>query len=162
MLGVGQGYRPGLLGWTVARHGEYYAAKWGFGRYFEAKVGAEMSDFLSRVDDPGNHLFWVADDTGPVATLSLDGGDSEEGLAHLRWFFASDAARGQGIGQRLLEAAISAAKGDGAAGIFLWTFNGLDAARRVYEKSGFRQVRETEDTTWGIAVTEQRFELRFT
>ena len=38
---------------------------------------------------------------------------------------------------------------------------GLDAARRVYERAGFRMVGEAEGDTWGTRVREQRFELDF-
>ena len=161
MLAVQSGYSPGILGWAVAEHGRYYAREWGFGAYFEAKVAAGMAEFLGRLDGPGNHLFRVEDDEGPMATMSLDGDDAEEGLAHLRWFIASDRARGQGLGHRLMTATLDAARGDGARGIYLTTFAGLGAARRLYEKFGFRLVHEAEDMTWGPKMQEQRFELRF-
>ena len=157
---IHQGYTPGLLGWTVAEHGRYYAREWGFGPYFETKVAAGMADFVRRLDAPGNHIWWAGDDT-PIATLTLDGGDAEEGLSHLRWFIASDAARGQGSGGQLMARACDAARADGAAGIYLTTFAGLDAARRLYESYGFQLVHEAEDTTWGTPVREQRFEMRF-
>ena len=158
---IRQGYSPGILGWCVAEHGKYYAREWGFGAYFEAKVGAGMADFLGRLDHAGNHLFWLGDSEGPLACLSLDGDDAEDGLSHLRWFIASDRARGRGAGRRLLGRVVAAAREDGAAGIYLTTFAGLDAARNLYEAEGFRLVHEAEDMTWGRMVKEQRFELRF-
>ena len=42
--------------------------------------------------------------------------------------------------------------------VYLTTFAGLDAARALYERHGFRLVEEGEDTTWGVKVTEQLFE----
>ena len=158
---IASGYAPGLLGWCVAEHGTYYAAEWGFGPYFETKVAAEMADFVRRLDDPGNHIFRAEDGHGFLATVSLDGGDAEDGLAHLRWFIACDRARGRGVGHALLQQTCAAARRDGAMGIFLWTFAGLDAARKLYEHAGFSLVREVEDNTWGTPVREQRFELRF-
>jgi len=155
----GSGYVPGVLGWCTARHGQYYAAEWGFGLFFETGVAADMAAFLRRLDEPGNHVFWARDRDGFCATLSIDGGDAEDGLAHLRWFIADARTRGQGVGGRLIERAIAAVREDGAAGVYLWTFAGLDAARRVYEKAGFRLVKEIEDTTWGTPVLEQRFEV---
>jgi glycerol-3-phosphate dehydrogenase len=41
----------------------------------------------------------------------------------------------------------------------LWTFDGLEAARHLYEKAGFRLAHQQRGTQWGIAVDEQRFEL---
>ena len=139
---------------TIRRNGA-------FGRFFETKVGAEMAEFLTRIDAPGNQVFWARDDDGLAASVSLDADDSENGLWHLRWFIAAARLRGQGVGARLVGSCVEAARAGRAAGIFLWTFAGLDAARRIYERAGFRLVREAEDTTWGRTVTEQRFELRF-
>ena len=157
----GHGYRPGILGWCVAEHAQYYAGEWDFGAYFEAKVASGMADFIGRLDRPDCHLFWAADAEGLLATLSLDGGDREQGLTHLRWFIASDRARGQGVGLRLIETAIDTARTDGFDGIFLTTFAGLDAARRLYDKTGFVLDHESENTTWGPKMLEQRFVLRF-
>jgi hypothetical protein len=42
--------------------------------------------------------------------------------------------------------------------IYLNTFAGLDAARRLYERAGFVLTQQQTDTTWGIPVEEQRFE----
>ena len=155
------GYRAGLLGWCVAEHARYYSAHWGFGVFFETKVATEMADFLRRLQDAGNHLFSAADDTDFLATVTLDGGDAQEGLAHLRWFIASNRARGQGLGRRLLDKCLYTARADGADGVYLTTFAGLDAARRLYEDAGFALVTEAEDATWGRVVHEQRFEVRF-
>lgn len=161
-ISFGEGHLPGLLGWCVAEHGRHYAEAWGFGPFFECKVACEMASFLARLDQhPANRLFWATDDHGPVATVSLDAGDSEDGLAHLRWFITAERSRGQGVGTTLLASGLDAARHHCADGIFLTTFDGLLAARALYEKAGFRLVNEVEDTTWGKAVREQRFEMRF-
>ena len=44
--------------------------------------------------------------------------------------------------------------------VYLWTFEGLDAARHLYEKSGFCLVEQREGMEWGIKVLEQKFELQ--
>ena len=43
--------------------------------------------------------------------------------------------------------------------VYLWTFEGLHAARHLYEKFGFRLVEQTEGLQWGKRVAEQKFEL---
>jgi RimJ/RimL family protein N-acetyltransferase len=43
--------------------------------------------------------------------------------------------------------------------VYLETFEGLHAARHLYEKFGFKLVHQTEETQWGKKVTEQMFEL---
>ena len=39
----------------------------------------------------------------------------------------------------------------------LWTFKGLNAARRLYERAGFTLVEERPGARWGTEVLEQRF-----
>ncbi|MEM9059715.1 MAG: GNAT family N-acetyltransferase [Pseudomonadota bacterium] len=158
---IGEGARPGLLGWCVAEHGRYYALEWGFGTVFEAKVATEMAAFLMRADAPGCHVWWAEDAEGFVGTVTIDSGDKDDGRSHLRWFITSERVRGQGLGNRLIEAALTAARSDGASGVYLNTFAGLDAARRLYEKHGFNLVAEHSDVTWGTEVLEQRFEVTF-
>jgi hypothetical protein len=36
----------------------------------------------------------------------------------------------------------------------------LDAARALYERHGFELTEERPDRTWGVEMTEQRFDLR--
>ena len=42
--------------------------------------------------------------------------------------------------------------------VWLTSFRGLDAARALYERHGFRLVCEEPATSWGTPVLEQRFE----
>ena len=46
--------------------------------------------------------------------------------------------------------------------IYLWTFEGLPAARHLYEKAGFKLAEEHKGTQWGSEVNEQRFECVLT
>ncbi|STV41118.1 GNAT family transcriptional regulator [Klebsiella pneumoniae] len=39
----------------------------------------------------------------------------------------------------------------------LWTFKGLDAARKLYESFGFTLIREWQGEQWGKVMTEQQF-----
>jgi hypothetical protein len=39
------------------------------------------------------------------------------------------------------------------------TFEGLDAARHLYEKNGFRLAEQQRGIQWGREVNEQRFVL---
>jgi GNAT superfamily N-acetyltransferase len=78
--------------------------------------------------------------------------------AHLRWFIVSDAWRGKGAGRRLIHTALSFCRNRGYAQVHLWTFEGLNAARHLYEQAGFKLVEEHRGTQWGTGVNEQRFE----
>ena len=41
--------------------------------------------------------------------------------------------------------------------VYLWTFKGLDTARHLYEKNGFRLAQEKAGNQWGTTVVEQKF-----
>ena len=70
----------------------------------------------------------------------------------------SDALRRKGAGNRLINAAIDFCRSKHYNKIYLWTFEGLDAAKHLYEKSGFKLVEANKGTQWGTEVNEQRFE----
>lgn len=162
---VSQGYRPGILGRMLQMHAEYYARTAGFGAAFETKLAAEMGAFFSRLgagpaDNLGNgpNGFWVAGlDGRAVGTIAIDGEDLGPGVAHLRWFILAEGLRGRGLGKRLLEAALAFVDGRGLRETRLWTFQGLDAARHLYERAGFALVEEKPGRQWGTDVLEQQF-----
>jgi GNAT superfamily N-acetyltransferase len=155
-----EGYQPGSVGRVAELHGVYYHEHWGFGLFFEAKVATELSDFLKRHDE-GRDGFWTALMDGRVeGSIAIDGIHGQSEGAHLRWFILSDALRGKGVGKQLIDKAINFCRTKGYKKIYLWTFEGLNAARHLYERSGFKLVEERRGTRWGTEVTEQRFECR--
>jgi GNAT superfamily N-acetyltransferase len=155
-----RGYVPGSIGRVAELHGTYYHDHWGFGLFFEAKVAAELSAFLGRYDEERDG-FWTALVEGRVeGSIVIDGVHAESEGAHLRWFIMSDTLRGQGMGHRLINAAIDFCRNKGYKRVYLWSFEGLDAARYPYEKAGFRLVEQRRGTQRGVEVNEQRFELQ--
>ena len=159
---VRSGFFPGAIGRVVELHGAYYHTLWGFGAVFEAKVASELAQFFGRYD-PDRDGFWTASVSGRVeGAITIDGAHAGADGAHLRWFIMSDALRGKGVGNRLIQAAVDFCRGRGYSRAYLWTFEGLHAARHLYEKAGFRLVEQNRGTQWGTEVSEQRFELRLT
>jgi uncharacterized protein YhfF/GNAT superfamily N-acetyltransferase len=150
-------YLPGAIGTIGRLHGEYYAREHGFGVLFESKVSREFAEFATRFD-PVRDGMWFVIDRGEVhGSIVVDGhGDGRQ--AHLRWLMLSDAMRGRGQGHRLMDAAMAFCRRAGYRRVYLNTFKGLDAARTLYERAGFRLVGEQRGETWGHAVIEQRFE----
>jgi GNAT superfamily N-acetyltransferase len=153
------GYIPGSIGRIVELHGTYYHQSWGFGLFFEARVARDMSEFLSRFDETRDGFWTVCLDNRVEGCVAIDGIKATTNGAHLRWFILSLGTRGRGFGNRLMEEAISFCKKRGYRKVYLWTFKGLDAARYLYEKFGFKLEKETEGSQWGTKVTEQKFEL---
>ena len=158
-----KGYISGAIGRVAELHGTYYSLNWGFGLFFEAKVATELAAFLSRPDGAGDG-FWAVTQAGRIeGSIAIDGSrarDADREGAHLRWFIVSDALRGTGLGRRLLETAVGFCRERGYPRISLWTFEGLDAARHLYESAGFRLAEQRRGAQWGVEVNEQRFELR--
>lgn len=152
-----QGYRPGLLGRTVQMHATYYSRAVGFGSAFEARVAADMATFLLRLDNPCNAIWSAVLEGQVVGTIAIDGEDLGGGAAHLRWFIVDDGLRGAGIGRALMAAAMGFVDASGFTETRLWTFRGLDAARRLYERAGFALVEEKPGRQWGDEVLEQQF-----
>jgi ribosomal protein S18 acetylase RimI-like enzyme len=149
------GLQAGLLGNITAAHGKYYADKWGFGVFFEAKVARECGGFLERAQ-PDDLVLSAWQNSVFLGSMIVDLHDPDaHDMAHLRWFIVSQP--GLGIGRAMMARAVQHLDGLGKA-CFLTTFSGLDAARKLYEDFGFVLVEETESQTWGISVAEQRFE----
>lgn len=153
------GYLPGAIGRIVELHANYYHLDWGFGLFFEARVAREMSEFLSRFNETRDGLWIVSFNDRIEGGIAIDGIKARTDGAHLRWFILSEEVRGRGFGHRLMEEAISFCKKKDYRKIYLQTFEGLHAARHLYEKFGFRLVHQAEGTQWGNNVTEQKFEL---
>lgn len=156
-------YRPGALSRVCEMQTLYYAREWDFGLPFETKIAAELATFLTNFDAE-NDLFRIAVRDGEIlGSITIIGHDvgADENMAHLRWFIMDDRLRGTGTGGELLRRAIDFSRESGRRGIYLWTFEGLTAARHLYEKAGFRLVESNPGMTWGKQVTEQRFDLLF-
>jgi hypothetical protein len=92
------GYRPGCIADIVALQARYYAREWNFGLAFEAKVAAELAEFLPRMDVSRDLFVTVYEGDRLKGSIVVDvSGGGPEG-AHLRWFIVSDEARGTGLG----------------------------------------------------------------
>lgn len=156
---IHKGYVCGCIGKVVELHARYYHRLVGFDLAFECKLAQELSEFCQRYDVRGDGL-WLAMHDGEIeGSIAIDGSGAAKDGAHLRWFIASDKGRGTGTGTALLAAALDFCRAKNYPRVYLWTFDGLEAARHLYEKAGFRLASQQRGTQWGIAVDEQRFEL---
>ena len=151
------GYQPGLVGRVAEMHATFYSAHSSFGQFFESKVASGVAEFAGRLSEPCNRV-WTANLNGRiVGSLAVDGDDLGDNMAHLRWFILDDGCRGSGVGRQMMAEAMNFCDIRGFAETHLWTFKGLDAARKLYESCGFQLVHEEEGSNWGTPVTEQQF-----
>lgn len=155
-------YQPGDAGQLLTLHATYYPKHWGFpGRRFEALLARDMADLLARLDDPRNGIWSAERDGAYGGGIAIDGSGTPPD-AQLRWFILGDAVRGQGAGRVMLDTALDHCRQHGLASVYLHTFAGLDAARRLYEAAGFVLTEERDNDSWGIKLKEQRFCLDLT
>ncbi|MFH2218840.1 MAG: GNAT family N-acetyltransferase [Pseudomonadota bacterium] len=154
-----KGYVTGAVGRITELHAVYYHQEWGFGQFFEVKVAGELSAFLERFDETRDG-FWTACLNGRVeGSIVIDGANAESEGAHLRWFILSPEVRGRGLGNRLMDTVLRFCRDLNYARVYLWTFEGLHAARHLYEKFGFELVAQHEGNQWGTRAIEQKFLL---
>ena len=154
---VFRSHRPGDMGWVIQRHGELYHALRSWDASFEALV-AEISARFLRDFDPTAERSWIAELDGErVGSCFLTRRDEETG--QLRMLLVEPRARGRGIGRRLVAECVAHARRVGYRRMVLYTSQGLDSARRLYEAEGFRLVEETPRHEWGADHVEQWWEL---
>lgn len=140
---------PGDLGWVIERHGSRYASEYGWDATFEALVARIVADFAER-RDPRREAAWIAELDGArvgcvFCTTSPDAHDT----AQLRLLLVEPSARGAGVGTRLVEECLRFAGRSGYRRITLWTNDVLLAARRIYQRAGFRCDRREPHHSFG-------------
>jgi DNA-binding MarR family transcriptional regulator/GNAT superfamily N-acetyltransferase len=151
--------RPGDLGWIVQRHGVRYAEECGFDVTFEALVAGVVADFGAG-HDPAREAAWIAEVDGePVGSVLCVRHDDE--TAKLRLLLVEPTARGLGVGARLVEECVRFARRAGYRRMVLWTVEGLDQARRIYQRTGFALVGERPQRLFGRDVVGQDWEYVF-
>ena len=153
------GYYPGVVGKITEIHATYYHENWGLDISFETQVGRELSEFMSDFEQYRDG-FWVATIDGEFSgAVAIDGSETEGEGARLRWFIVLPKFQGRGIGGTLIKRAIDFCKEVGFKKVYLWTFEGLDEARSLYERMGFRLSEEHRVHQWGQNIKEQKFQL---
>ena len=156
-----RGYHPGVVGKITELHAVYYHENWGFDVTFETQVGGELSEFVRHFDGKRDGLWVAVKKDGFAGAIAIDGVNAFDEGARLRWFIVDPQYQGCGIGKNLIAQAIAFCKQKGFPKVFLWTFKGLEAARRLYEAAGFQLCEESQVAQWGQTIKEQKYELQF-
>ena len=154
-----QGYYPGVVGKITEIHAVYYHENWGFDVSFETEVGKELSEFVGQFDADRDGL-WVAKKKGEFAgAIAIDGHNAFTDGVRLRWFIVVPEFQKSGIGKELILRAIEFCKRKRYPKVYLWTFEGLTKARRLYEAVNFKLCGQDEIAQWGQTIKVQKFEL---
>lgn len=158
-------HRPGDMGWVVSRHGALYADKYAWEAGFEALVARIAADFLERFDAK-REACWIAERDGAnVGSVCLVQARDEatqtpqSGVAQLRLLLVEPAARGLGLGERLVGECQRFARRAGYRKIRLWTQSELLAARGIYRKAGYVLTHSEPHHSFGHDLVGETWEL---
>jgi N-acetylglutamate synthase-like GNAT family acetyltransferase len=140
-------HQPGDMGWVVHRHGVLYAQEYGYDEQFEALVAEIAARFIQHFDSKRERC-WIAEKDGEIVG-SVFLVKKTEATAKLRLLLVEPAARGLGIGKRLVDECLRFARRAGYRKIVLWTQSELPAARHLYQRAGFQRVQQKKHRSWG-------------
>jgi GNAT superfamily N-acetyltransferase len=149
--------QPGDLGWTVMAHGEFYAREYGWDTSFEGLVAKIVADYAASHDD-AREAAWVAERAGQrVGCVFCVAADQQ--TAQLRILLVDPAARGHGVGARLVDECLGFAREAGYQRMKLWTNHPLAAARHIYLSRGFTLTGQEPHESFGADLIGQFYEL---
>jgi DNA-binding MarR family transcriptional regulator/GNAT superfamily N-acetyltransferase len=155
-------HRVGDMGWIVYREGLGYAEQFGWDETFEALVANIVSEFITKYQ-PARERCWIAEVDGQnVGHIFLVKHPTEPHSAKLRLLFVEPSARGMGLGDALVKECVRFARTAGYRKIVLWTQSILTAAHRIYERAGFRLLKEEPHHSFGKDLVGQEWELELT
>lgn len=151
-------FRPpaaGDIGWIIHRHGTVIAKEFGWDGRFEFCI-AEILGGYGR--HPGREMGWIAERDGEILGSVFVMPDDAT-TARLRVLYVEPAARGLGLGQKLVELAVAFARQAGYEKLLLWTHQFQSTARRIYDAAGFRLAHSEKTQSFGVDVVSETWEL---
>ena len=99
-------------------------------------------DWMHRAYGAARSAYFVVETGGNIAggagVAPLTGGDAD--TCELRKMYFLPRLRGQGIGAAMMDRCLDAARSFGYRRCYLETLAGMDAAMRLYQRSGFQRI----------------------
>jgi DNA-binding MarR family transcriptional regulator/GNAT superfamily N-acetyltransferase len=152
-------HRVGDMGWVVHSEALGYARQFGWDETFEALVARIVADFITNFDTRRERC-WIAEIDGQhVGHIFLVGHSDAPQTAKLRLLFVEPSARGLGLGDALVRECLRFARTAGYKKVVLWTQSMLTAAHKIYQRAGFRLVKEEAHHSFGHDLVGQEWEV---
>jgi len=151
-------HRPGDMGWIIAQHGEVYTREFGWDSRIESLTARVCADFLDHFD-PALERCWIAERGGErLGSIFLVKGEAP-GQAKLRLLMLTPAARGLGLGKRMVAECLAFARAAGYREVVLWTHAVLVAARGIYAAAGFELIESWAHADLGPEQVSETWRL---
>ena len=122
----------------------------------DALVAGIVSAFLTSHDPARERAFIAERDGGMLGTALVVAQDDT--VAKLRLVYVEPAARGSGLGRRLVRDCVAFATAAGYQRMVLWTNDILHAARRIYETEGFELTASEPHHSFGHDLVGETWE----
>jgi DNA-binding MarR family transcriptional regulator/GNAT superfamily N-acetyltransferase len=147
----------GDMGWVTERHGVFYGQAFGWAPKIEAVTARICADFLDNYD-PERERCWIAERGGERVGSVFMVRETDD-VARLRLLLLEPAARGEGLGKRLVDECIAFAREKGYREIVLWTHQVLTAARAIYAAAGFKLEKTWTHDDFGKPEVSETWRL---
>jgi DNA-binding MarR family transcriptional regulator/GNAT superfamily N-acetyltransferase len=150
-------HRLGDIGWIAHRQAILYAQEYDWDQGYEI-LAAEILAGLAKAFDPEREQSWIAehDDSVVGSVFVVRASDT---VAKLRLLYVEPAARGIGLGRRLVDECIAFSRDKGYRTLALWTNHVLVPARRIYQQAGFTCVAREPHHSFGKDLVGETWEL---
>jgi GNAT superfamily N-acetyltransferase len=157
-LAIRRELRPGDRRRIAELHRAVYVPEFGLNDVFVHGVADGVEAAIERGWPERSGAVWLIGEgdrlTGCLALTD------EGAVGRVRWFVLAPELRGQGVGRRLIDGLLAAAREAGHSKLELETFSALSAAAHVYRSAGFRLAWERETEVWGAPIVYQHYELQ--
>lgn len=124
--------------------------------YFDPELD-HLSDYYN--EKPSKRAYFVAlnDEKQVIGGVGIAEFNGIENCAELQKLYLDDSAKGKGCGKELMQIAEDWARSVGYQSLYLETHTNLSAALKLYEKTGYRQIKQPCPT---LHSTMNRFYLK--
>ncbi len=150
--------KVGDLGWITHRQAVLYHREYGWDWTYEGLVSQILGSFAAHFDENREDA-WIAEiDDQIIGSVFLMKTDDLE-VAKLRLLYVEPAARGLGVGSRLVSRCIERARELGYGKLVLWTNDVLLSARKIYQAAGFTLLEKNRHHSFGMDLVGQTWVL---